>query len=151
MGEEPSGECFSFEGGSVPKKGPVSHSVAHVVSPGAAGVWGHLKVRRALYAFLRRPEVVLSCVSRVAAEARLCRVGGGETGEGSATHHILPQWMLFQFLFSIKHLLGLVWFGLVCIREGEPQRAESPVSSSWPNGRTQETWGPGLKSWIWNG
>lgn len=57
----------------------------------------------------------------------------GEHGEGGgrATHPVLPQWMLFQFLiFSIKHLLVLFRFGLVCICKDEPRRPESPSAAS---------------------
>lgn len=55
-------------------------------------------------------------------EKRAGQAGEHGEGGGRATHPVLPQWMLFQFLiFSIKHLLVLFRSGLVCICKDEPQ------------------------------
>lgn len=128
--EEPPGECFSFEGILCLRRAQLP---AFCTSPGLTWSSGGLGVpgggQRSLL-FLHH----LGCrVSPVACRGEDCAGQAGEHGEGGgrATHPVLPQWMLFQFLiFSIKHLLVLFRFGLVCICKSEPQRPESPSAAS---------------------
>lgn len=132
-------------------------SEPHLVSPGAAGVWGHLKVDRGLFPFLHHLgclpclEVALS-VSWGLQGRELGRPGGRvSTGRGPshkprlATEDALP----IPLIFSIKYLLVLFWFALLCICNGEPQGAESPSATSvfpiqfrWPRVGLRTLGGP---------
>lgn len=157
LGEEQPGESFSFEGILGLRRAQLP---TFCTSPGltwSSGGLGAPEGGQCSLPFLAPPGLPplpggsAECLPWPA-RRELCRLGGwGSMGEGqSPTPHVLPQWMLFQLLFSIKHLLVLVWFASA---KANPRGLRAPLlspcgDSSWLRaGRMQERGGL-VRAWV---